>query len=311
MLPKDFSTNVLIPAIVWLVCSVLITVGIMSQVEDGRFFTPLFVVICGAIFAVPMIIYLNFRTIINDYFDGKKRKQTVAEDLSTRPIEAQSKDVNSLVKETGRESVPAAIINNVVVQVANSSTNVVSSESISTSQNEIHNEVENINVNKNSTEAKATANAKSESEANPTTIVEGGNTSIESTTEEDGATNQVAINWPSLFADSKALILFDGLVKENLLAEGYKKKDGTEATQLAYMLGTIYGILNINPRWKEFEIFWSVKNLRQTFNQTFSRGTVVKNQYAITLAIQKAADSDTAIKNMGKYIKWRKENAVD
>lgn len=281
MLPKDFSTNVLIPAIVWLVCSVLITVGIMSQVEGGRFFTPLFVVICGAIFAVPMIIYLNFRTIINEYFDGKKLRQT--KELETLPVEKSQAEVSYPIEKSNKQPEPTAIINNVVVQVANSSTNVASAE----------------------------AHAESKSEANPTTIIERDSTYAEPAAEEDNATTQTPTDWPSLLTDSKALILLDGLVKENLLAEGYKKKDGTEATQLAYMLGTIYEILNINPRWKEFEIFWSVKNLRQTFNQTFSRGTVVKNQYAIKLAIQKAADSDAVIKNMEKYIKWRKENAVD
>ncbi|MBS5527396.1 MAG: hypothetical protein KHX42_04480 [Prevotella sp.] len=278
MLPKDYKTNILTPCLVWAVISVLITIGVMSMFEPSNYSIVLFVALLAAVFGIPVLIYMECRTIINDYFDGKKRKQVKEREVPEHPVEFACP-----VENTERKTEPTTIINNVVVQVANSSTNVVCAE----------------------------AHAESKSEATPTTIIEGDSTYAEPAAEEDNATTQTPTNWPSLLTDRKALVLLDGLVKENLLAEGYKKKGGTEATQLAYMLGTIYEILNINPRWKEFELFWSVKNLRQTFNQTFSRGTVVKNQYAIKLAIQKAADSDTAIKNMDKYIKWRKENAVD
>lgn len=111
---------------------------------------------------------------------------------------------------------------------------------------------------------------------------------------------------PTLFSDKRAIILLDGLVRENFLTEGYHKKEGTQTAQLAYIVATVCDIINTVPKWKEFEEFWNVHNLRQSANTYFVRGTIVANKVAIDDAIQAAGDSSLLIKDMDKFIRWKK-----
>lgn len=114
------------------------------------------------------------------------------------------------------------------------------------------------------------------------------------------------VHKPTLFADKRAVILLDGLVKENILTKGYQKKEGMQTSQLAYIVATVCDIINTVPKWKEFEEFWNVHNLRQSANTYFVRGTLVANKVAIDDAILSAGDSSLLIKDMDKFIRWKK-----
>lgn len=128
MLPEDFRTNIFIPGVVWLVCSVLITVGVMALIGDSDYSTFLFCVICIAIFAVPMAVYLECRHMIEAYFDSKKQKRIVAkgeivneddksdDDNSISPTDKESDLTPEQCKSLGLpDDFPKALANPVII----------------------------------------------------------------------------------------------------------------------------------------------------------------------------------------------------
>lgn len=76
-LPDDFKMNVLLPGAVWLLISAVISYAIIEDIktQSDTATVILFIIFTLVVFAVPMLIYLEFREKLNAWSNAKSHRK--------------------------------------------------------------------------------------------------------------------------------------------------------------------------------------------------------------------------------------------
>ncbi|MEQ2407141.1 hypothetical protein AAAU27_03530 [Bacteroides ovatus] len=113
-------------------------------------------------------------------------------------------------------------------------------------------------------------------------------------------------DFPDALKGGKTLALLDALRREGFLNGEYRPCKGCNATQMAFIAGSIAVICNISCQWKTFGNYWHLPNLRQLLGAKDRRGSKMEKEDIIIDILKRAAEADGEIRDTDAYRHWLK-----